>query len=217
MRTLMAHYASVTGILLWIGTARSANASTTYEYIGSPFTTCTYGSCPGNFTSDYIIASISFAAPLAPNQPETDEYAALTAWTIGDALGNFFYSSTNPATASYLTGVPQNGLPPLELSTSGGNIVDYEMSSFPAGVLGMFVASDAALFNPPPLVTGGYTAASWILIDYGSTAGWNAITSIAGTWTAVPEPSSLVLTGLSGIILLIAMRRKRRTLWSSDV
>jgi len=103
----------------------------TYDYIGTPFSVCSYGTCPANYTSDYIIASISFAAPLVPNLPLTDESAALTGWTIGDALGNFAYSSSNPTTATYLTGLPATGIPALALSTdNNGNIVDSDMGAF---------------------------------------------------------------------------------------
>ena len=131
----------------------SAKADVIYEYTGTPFTTCTYGTCPTDFTSDYIIATISFADPLAANLPEGD-VTSYTGWTIGDALGNFLYSSSNPSTSGYLTGFPPGSVPPLELATDGsGNIVAWEMSAFPAEILDVPGLSEALIVSPPVTIT----------------------------------------------------------------
>lgn len=203
----------IAATLVCIGIAApAASAGVIYDYIGSAFTACTYGPCPANYTSDYIIASISFAAPLTPSLPLTNEYAAVTAWTIGDALGNFAYSSSNQSTAAYLTGLPAKGIPALALSTDmNGNIVDYDMSAFPAEVLGVVGAAEAGLFNPPVVAPNGETIASFVDIDYGTSAEWDAISSTPGRWTETPEPSSVLLTSFSGAILIIAIGRKQRT------
>ena len=204
-------YARITALVLMIGlAASSARAGTTYYYTGSPFTTCSYGACPANYTSDYLIASITFAAPLAPGLPYTNETAALTGWTLKDALGYFSYSSSNPNTASYLTGYPPLGVPPLALATdNSGNIVAYAMAAAPAQMLGITGASEAAIFAPPftdPKT--GQVGASLIDFNYGTSNEWDASESKPGVF-ATPETSSLVLT-LSGVILILAAICHRR-------
>jgi hypothetical protein len=157
--------------------------TTTYNYVGSPFNACTYGTCPGNYTSDYITASISFAAPLAPNLPLTNVTSSLAAWSIGDALGNFLYSSGNPSTTGYLTGYPSKGISPLSLSTGGsGNLMDYQMAAIPAVILGMPGLSQGGIFNPA-MSGGGLQIASFVAIDEGVPSEWDATTSSVGQWT----------------------------------
>lgn len=196
----------------------SAKADVIYQYTGNAFTDCSFGPCPANFTSDYVVASISFAAPLTPNLPLTDLTSSLTAWSIGDAFGNFLYSSSS--TPTYLTGFPTMGILPLAVSTDSlGNILDYLMGAFPAEVLGIVGTSEGGLFGPPstspdPRYT---TIGSFVEINWGTPGEWDALSQTAGEWTqasAVPEPSSmlLALTGMGGAILTIAVRRKQRAL-----
>jgi len=183
----------------------------TYGYTGSPFTACTFGTCPANYTSDYIIASISFAAPLAANLPLTEESAALTGWTFGDALGNFSYSSSDPSTAAYLTGIPADGVSALALSTDiNGNIVDSDMGVFPAEVLGLVGTSEGGIFNPTGQ-SNGLTVASFVEINWGTAEEWDAVSSTPGQWTQTPEPSSLLLTTSSVAALVVAIWRKYRS------
>ena len=66
---------------------------------------------PADWASDYIIASITLAAPLPPNMPLTDVTPSLVAWTMRDALGYFFLSSAN---GDQLRGIPEDGFPPLD-------------------------------------------------------------------------------------------------------
>ena len=192
----------------------SAKADVIYEYTGTPFTTCTYGTCPTDFTSDYIIATISFADPLAANLPEGD-VTSYTGWTIGDALGNFLYSSSNPSTSGYLTGFPPGSVPPLELATDGsGNIVAWEMSAFPAEILDVPGLSEALIVSPPVTITDSRlaTLADAIEVAEGVPAEWDAATSTPGSWAevSVPEPSTILLTGIGGALLMTAMKRTRR-------
>jgi hypothetical protein len=211
--------AALSSILLLMGMAvPSVKADAIYDYTGSTFTLCTYGPCPANYTSDYLIASISFSAPLGDSMSLTDELPTLTGWTIGDALGNFFYSSSNPSTQTYLTGFPANGAPALALSTDiNGNIVDSDMSAFPAEVLGIVGASEAFIFAPAVNVQkcnggAGCVLASGVEINWGLSSEWDAISSTASQWTeasAAPEPSTTALVSLGVAILLIAMSRKR--------
>lgn len=211
--------------LLWIPAilfclavvAPSAKADTTYIYTGTPFTICTYGPCPANFTSDYITASLTFASPLGYIPTLTT--VTPISWTLGDALGNFSYSSgTNP---TYLTGFPSAGAPPLALSTdTNGNVVDYEMLAFPDEVLGLVGVSEVGIFSPAMSFTQGCpgggtcTTAGFAEINWdpnspqdGHPAEWDADSSVAGQWTQVantPEPSSLLLLG-TGVLGMLGM------------
>lgn len=205
----------IPAILFCVGlVAPSAKADTTYIYTGTPFTICTYGPCPANFTSDYITASITFASPLGSIPSLTPETPI--SWTLGDAFGNFFYSSS--ATPTYLTGFPSVGAPSLALSTdSNGNIVDYGMLAFPDEVLGIVGVAEVGIFSPAVTFTQGCpgggtcTTAGFVEINWdpnspqdGRPAEWDADASVAGQWTqlnSVPEPSSLLLlaTGLLGL------------------
>lgn len=206
--------AAVIVILQFIATPVQASP-VTYVYTGNQFTWCTYGcaaNAPANWASDYIIASISFNAPLAPNMPLTDLTASLTAWTLRDALGYFSYSSSDPDTAGYLTGIPPMGVPPLALSTDGnGDIASYLMSAFPAEAFGKVGSTEAGIFNPPISeheVPGGYIA-SFFNINWGLSTEWDAGTGAPGTWAPVPEPATLALTGLGLAVIVIRHRRRR--------
>jgi len=51
-------------LLMLAANAPLLGGSITYEYLGQPLS-CSYGACPANITSDYITASLTFAAPPA--------------------------------------------------------------------------------------------------------------------------------------------------------
>jgi hypothetical protein len=186
-----------------------------YAYTGNLFTVCSFGSCPANYTSDYLIATISFAGPLAPNLPLTDLTASLTGWTLKDALGYFSFSSKDPNTANYLTGFPSAGAPPLALSTdSQGNILNWDMFALPDEVLGKTGVAEAGLINPTAIVPCGASStcvlADFVEINFGLPNEWDALSSVPGKWSQVPEPSALLLASLSAAVLIMARRRKRQ-------
>lgn len=219
-------FALFTGILVWAGIAvPSASADTIYNYTGTPFVLCGYGcgpfsvnlpndpnNAPANWASDYIIASVSFANPLAANLTFTDDtLSLLTGWAMKDALGFFSLSS---AAGDVLRGTPDEGIPALVLSTdSNGNIVNYIMSTSPiAGTVGPAVS----ISNPPLQCPecNGFNIADGLAVNSGNdNLEWDAFTNVPGQWTrvrAVPEPSSLMLTTLGGAMLIFAIRRKQR-------
>ena len=71
----------------------------TYSYQGDLFNVCGYG-CPEHAPVDpvgvdYIIASLTFAAPLAANLTFADLVPVPTAWTMTDHLGDL----SSPASA----------------------------------------------------------------------------------------------------------------------
>lgn len=191
----------------------------TYDYTGTLFTFCGFG-CPGSshpgnvpadWASDYVLASITFAAPLAPNLPLTDESASLTAWTIKDALGHFSLSS---AAGDVLRGNLADGIPPLVLSTNAnGDIMNYIMST---GPLPGSVGTQVAILNPPVICVecGGVPIASFVAVNFGNdNLEWDAFSSVPGRWTnlaAVPEPATLTLTGL-GLAGIVTRYRRRRS------
>jgi hypothetical protein len=56
----------------------------------------------------------------------------------------------------------------------------------------------------------GFRSTEFIAGDGSGTQGWNPFTQTSfGTYTIVPEPSSIALAGLSGFAALLAIRRKK--------
>jgi hypothetical protein len=89
--------------LLAAGTMLASADPVTYDYTGLKFTECTFGTCPANYTSDYLIASFTLSAPPVPNLPNAqNELPFVTAWSISDKLGYFALSSSDPDAASEL-------------------------------------------------------------------------------------------------------------------
>ena len=206
---------AVAGILQF--TAPSAQADpVTYLYTGSLFEFCGYGcpeSAPADWASDYILASLTFDAPLPPNLPLTEVLSSpglpgLVSWTMSDFLGTFSLSSADGP----LMGFPEDGLPPLMLSTdANGNILDYIMGTSPApGTVGTLVF----VVNPPFFCEecDGIDLASGVAVNFGDDEiEWDAFSTVPGEWTrvkAVPEPSTLMLIGLG--LAGIATRRRQR-------
>ncbi len=147
----------------------------TYQYTGSPFTACSVGTCPSNYTSDYLMASLTFSAALPANLASTNELTSpnLLAWSIGDALGYVSFSSADAKAASELM--------ILTLSTdSNGNIVDYGM------VTNLTVFPAAAVANPP-VGSGVSLTAETITYKTTTTPQWTALTANLGQW---PQPLS---------------------------
>jgi len=183
----------------------------TYSYQGDPFNFCGYG-CPEHAPVDprgvdYIIASLTFADPLAPNLTFADPVPVPTAWTMTDHLGDFFLSGI---------GLPigEDGAPGLLLSTNGtGDIVNYVMAAS-AGFLnseGDFVGTSAVIVNPPVFCGAdcqdlGLTDFVGVRIRSNPDTEWDAGTLVPA---AIPEPGTLMLTGLGLAGIVVRYRRRR--------
>ena len=99
------------GTWLMLGVCTAAlGSSITYNYIGNTFNECNglapaNGACPGNYATDYIIASATFSTPLAGNLSAANLASSpnLLAWTIGDSLAFTSFSSTDMNASAELT------------------------------------------------------------------------------------------------------------------
>jgi len=185
----------------------------TYSYQGDLFNVCGYG-CPEHAPVDpvgvdYIIASLTFAAPLAPNLTFADPVPVPTAWTMTDHLGDFFLSGIGLP-----NGLPSEGVPGLLLSTNGtGDIVDYLMAAS-AGFLnneGDFVGTSAVITNPPVFCGeecgfGGLTDFVGVRERSNPDTEWDAGVIVPA---AIPEPATLTLTGLGLAGIVVRYRRRR--------
>lgn len=178
-------YLSLPAILLWIGLAQpSARADISYAYTGNDFTVCSAGPCPADYTSDYIIASISFADPLGDDLSNVNGLPTLTAWSIADELGYFSASSTAPV---------YNDLTILSISTNNtGDITGWFMGYNSFGPTGV-----------PGITTNSSDTEDALFTCDGCGSGFEASANSSGVWTEVPEPSTSVLGMLDGAILFI--------------
>jgi len=202
-------YASLPIFVLWLAmaTAPSAKADVyVYDYTGSDFVACgpTSSSCPSNYTSDYIIASLSFNQPLGDGITVTDNFSSLSAWSISDHLGYFSFSSNDPFATTELEAI--------QTTTDGsGNIVGYymEVSSADRPAPGY----DTVFIQPALIPVGG---ADYMDLSHGVYGEWAASSAQSGVWsesivvTPTPEPLYTGLMTVFGAILLIAVRRKRQ-------
>src|SRR5262245_59862411 len=96
MRHFRINSAWIAASLIWIGiAATSAKADVIYNYKGNPLSVCSIGTCPPDFSTDFITASLSFANPLGANLTSVDVSGSLTAWSISDSLGLLNFSSSD--------------------------------------------------------------------------------------------------------------------------
>jgi hypothetical protein len=210
MKSLAAIAAAVVLIPVAATTAESA---VIYDYRGSEFTLCGTGcpeNSPPNWDEDYLIASLTFDAPLAPNLTFADEVrTGLIAYTVGDKLGILFQTGTELPDNDEDDGI----IPGLKLATdANGNITAWIMSTEPEGQGGTISA------NPPFVCPAEECGEELIIADYfavdmgpGDDDWWDAISGTPGVWSVraqVPEPATLAL----GLIALggFAARQRRQ-------
>ena len=161
--------------------ASAFGGSITYNYTGHNFFTCSFGTCPANFRSDYITASVTLNNPLGLNQPLTNYLAAgntqnLLSWTLGDHLGLFAFSSNDANSSNELNDV-LTGENTLALATNGaGNISVYLMDGPVGGIIGPPIVN-------PPGAPPGTVIADFVEIQLNQPSEWDAYASTGGTWT----------------------------------
>ena len=197
--------------LLLSVSATQVDANVIYDYRGNEFTLCGFGcpeNPPPNWDEDYLIASLTFDAPLAPNLTFDDEVrTGLVGYTVTDKLGTFF------ETGNTLPDGEDDGnvVPGLKLATdASGNITAWIMA-----VEG--VSGDTFSANPPLICPAEECGEEVNFADYvavrigpGEDDWWDAVSETPGAWRLrdVPEPATAVLS----LIVLggFAVRQRRQ-------
>ena len=192
------------------------NGTDTYTYTGDLFNVCGYG-CPEHAPADptgvdYIIATLKFAGPLAPNL--VDVSPATTFWSMTDFFGSFFFSGSG-----LMPGLPADNedpaIPGLVLSTDGsGNIVKWIMTAGEGtqDAEGNNTGTQVLIINPA-LACGeecggkGRGISDFLGVNVRSDPDteWDA-----GRVVRVPEPASLTLFGLGLGVVARRLHSRRK-------
>jgi hypothetical protein len=160
----------------------------TYNYTGQPFDRCNgtttgSGNCPNDFTTDNVIASATFNAPLAGGLSVVDEKSAATTWSISDKKGVASFSSSDANAASELLS--------LSLSTNASGALSGWVMEASDLIQDQIGTNLIAIFNPT--IIGGGTGLPFA--DGGNFngggnggigppgSGYNPGNSVAGSWT----------------------------------
>ena len=177
------------GLVLTTGLAASASADTVYSYTGNRFNEFANGyTCPAVCN---VSGSFTLASPLADN---------LNLQTISPVDFSFSDGSN--------VWNPSSTFSAFKISTDGsGDITGWELFYISFGAANPTLLSE----NCP-----GCTIAdiSLLLSPNGPFA---AVYGDPGTWTATPEPSTLLLFGTGLLGLVSAQRRFRFKLLSSSI
>ncbi len=96
---------------------QAAAQATNYTFTGGLYTTvsnaaaCTVGECTTYTTAQRPTATLTFAAPFAPNLPVADRTAAITAYSFSDGVRTATGPGPNTATYTVRFGTDASGLP----------------------------------------------------------------------------------------------------------
>jgi hypothetical protein len=201
--------------LLLSVSATQVDANVIYDYRGNEFVVCGTG-CPENsppdWDEDYLIASLTFDAPLAPNLTFDDEVrTGLVQYTVTDKLGTFFETGTT------LPDIEDDGevFPGLKLATDAdGNITAWIMVTEGEGVSADTLSANPPLICPAEECGEELSFADYIAVDVGPGEDdwWDAVSETPGAWrlrAQVPEPATLALSliALGGF----AVRQRRQS------
>lgn len=186
-------YVALTGCFVFL--APSMTHAVTLQYTGNSFT-ATAGAGPGNIT-----ATVDFLTPLTNGA--TLGPADVTAFTITGPGGTIDSGSATFTALEFIIGpslTPTLWLMSVEKQLTGGAAVENYIT----------LAGPTSFFGGAVFSTDGYAVDDTAPDNPGqNTAFLSSNNGNPGTWTAVPEPTSIVMLGLGLIGSLAFVRRKR--------
>jgi len=172
--------------LLLLGIPLHARATATYQYVGNPFQ-MTLGRYT---TNDSLSGTIELPSALAPNL--SNAAITLDAWTFADGLKVFDLGNSTVDS-------------PRVSTDADGRIVNWSIDfsgGAAVGVMGTFDNGPADQIDQATDFIGVNSLAS--------------NTSVPGSWTLVPEPSTGALCALGLSLLAVARARLRPADRSSE-
>lgn len=185
--------------LLAMCLAAPAKADSVETYNGNTYTTVAVPSS-GYTTSNFITATLTFENPLPADASLAYGYGGLGTATATDPLEGFVISD-GLATLNL-----SDGLNIFLVTGSEGQIVSWFVGAC-AAPCSSALNIDTQFGLPTPLATLGADGSTQG--SYGTPLAYN--TGDPGTWTSVPEPSSLLMLGF-GILGLVGLSLKKSLL-----
>jgi hypothetical protein len=170
----------------------SANADAIYQYTGNPFTIV----ISPYTTADSVSGTIQLSAALPPN---TDGLGSIK------LDGYSFTDGVQTLTSMNSSILGNNGQPGnIALSTDGSGAITHWIIGIVTTLVGMGPEIFTEDVAPNPISTT--TAEDIGALGMPGSSGSNADTP--GTWTLVPEPSTLTISAIGLSVLAAAPRRR---------